>query len=460
MDEKTLIDNPDITKTKNIKIKKYLLIILLFLALFFAYTIINDIYAITYNSKFTAIDNSYKKIPATVIAENPLRKDALDFIEPRRDFIGKADELNKIIDNIDKCLDRKFDFDEHTKTRLWKQYSKLRQNLDELSAIPSSSAEKPDIKIPELFFTGEWQIFYISTLINRAKVSALMALIAIEKKDYGAALRIDAALMRLARAAAVANFNLPSLIGVMVQYETANFAAKGPARIYLECDDALLEPHMAAVKAALKSREESLRLFFNIRDAIRLESALMFAQLSVMRSFFYTAMKLLDLWYEKPEAFYKGFIAIIDSIPEEQYAKLTKAAKEYFSRCSEFDEPGLNRFLKIHPLFYKTKFPDFSVLTTNIAKMDALNRLATLGGFARVYHFENKSWPALERNEEFRTAAGKAAVDPADAGLMRSKQLPGGSICYYSIGPDGIDNGGDETEDVILIVNPPGLKTK
>ncbi len=463
MNTEPLSDHQKITNNKNIKIKilKYFLLLVLFFTLFFTGIFLMDIYAISFDSKFGNIDNYYIKIPATVIPENPLRKEASDFVKPRKDFTGKADELNKIIGNIDKCLDKKFDFDEHTKTRLWKNYSGLLQNLDLLSTKPPMAEEKPAIKIPELFFTGNLKIFNISTFILRVKMSAFLALIAIEKKDYPMALCIDAALMRLSRAVAVANFNQPGLLGVIFQYETARLAAKGPARVYLECNEALREhQNMVLVKAALKSRVESLPLFYNVRDALKLEAALIHARFSVIRSKFSTTMKILDLWYEKPEAFFNGLIKAIDEVPDEQGAKLTKTAKEYFRRYTEFGEPGLKRFLKIHPLFYQTGFPDFTKLITNSVKSDAHNRLTTLCGLARVYYYENGSWPALEQNGEFLAAAGKAAIDPADAGLMRSKRMPGGLFCYYSIGPDGIDNDGNENEDVVIFIKPPATKLK
>jgi hypothetical protein len=456
-------ENPNETESKFKKIKgklsRYFLIILILSALFFAVTFYFNVRRISDSDSMNIIMKAYNKIPATIIPKNPLFADSDKFVELRKDFIGKADQLNDVIKNIEKHLEGKFEFDEYTKDKIWKDYSKLLKNLEELAAKEPSAAEAVVPDIPGQFFTGGRDLFNYVTLINRVKISALLASIAIGKKDYQTALRIDLALTRIARAVAVAGYDLPTLIGVIIQYEVATIAGKGPAKVYLECDGALFDPHcLNAVKEALKVRAASIPFFFDIRDALRTENAWTTTLLSVMRTENPATMSILDLWYDKPESFFNGVTNAICSVPKGMGAALVKSAGAYYERLADIEKPGMMRWLKIHPHFSGTGFADYSKVTANSVKSEAFNRLITLGGLSRVFHLENGGWPDLIKDKEFLAAAGMAAVDPADGKTLRFARAPENAILYYSIGPDGEDNGGDEIKDVVLLVKPPAKK--
>ena len=457
-------ENPNTEENKFLKIRgkssKYFWAILILFALFFgAAALYYNVRRISDNSIMSEIFKEYIKIPATIIPKNPLCGDADKFIEPRKDFIGNADQLNAVIKNIEKHLEGKFDFDEYTKNKIWKDYSKLLKNLEELSAKAPSVSEAVVPDIPGRFFTGGRELFSYITLINRAKMSALLASTAIGRKDYQTALHIDLALTRIARAAAVAGYDLPTIFGIIIQYDVATIAGKGPARVYLECGEALIDPQsLAAVKEALKVRGASIPLFFDIRDALRMESAWSSALFSVMRENNPITMSILDMWYDRPENFFIGMTNAASSIPKGMGAALVKSVASYHELLTGGGKTSEYSRLKLHPHFSVTGFADYSKLTANIVKADAFNRLITLGGLSRIFYLENGGWPELDKNKGFIDAAGMAAIDPADGKTIRATNASPDAVSYYSIGPDGEDNGGDETRDVVLKVKRPEAK--
>lgn len=458
-------ENPNAGENKFLKTPGkssiYFWTILILFALFFsAAALYYNARRLADGSNMSDIIKAYNKIPATIIPKNPLCADADKFVEPRKDFIGNADQLNAVIKNIEKHLEGKFEFDEYTKDKIWKDYSKLLKNLEELSAKAPSAAEAVVPDIPVRFFTGGRQLFSYITLINRVKISALLALTAIDRKDYRTALHIDAALTRIARAAAVAGYDLPGLFGVIIQYDVMTIAGKEPARVYLECDGALQDPQsLAAVKEALKVRAASIPLFFAAGDGLRMENACSTALLSVTREQNPITMSILDLWYDKPENFFAGMTNAINTIPKGMGAALVKSMKSYHELFAGDDKPGMMRWVKIHPHFSMTGFPDyFSKIAAKSVKSEAVNRLITLGGLSRIFYIENGGWPELDKNKDFLAAAGMAAIDPADGKTIRAANASPDTVSYYSIGPDGEDNGGDETRDVVLTVKRPAAK--
>ncbi|HOT74769.1 MAG TPA: hypothetical protein PK467_03210 [Candidatus Wallbacteria bacterium] len=454
-------ENPIAEENKLLKIRgkssKYFWTILILLILFFiTAAFYYNVRKISDNRNMSDILKAYNKIPATIVPKNPLCGDADKFVEPRKDFIGTADQLNDVIKNIEKHLDGKFDFDEYAKEKIWKDYSKLLKNLEELSAKAPSVSEAVVPDIPGLFFTGGQELFSYITLINRAKISALLASTAIGRKDFHTALHIDLALTRIARAAAVASYDLPSPFGIFIQYDVATIAGKGPAKVYLECDEALIDPQsLAAVKEALKVRGASIPLFFDIRDALRMENAWSSAILSIIRSKNPLTMSILDMWYGRPENYYAGMTNAVSSIPKGMGAALVKSVASYHELIAGASEYSR---LKLHPHFSMMGFADYSKLTADAVKSEAFNRLITLGGLSRIYCLENGGWPELDKNKEFLAAAGMAALDPADGKTIRAINASQGAVSYYSIGPDGEDNGGDETRDVVITIKRPAAK--
>jgi len=446
---------------RSVKLLKYFFVFLIFFAVFFA------ILAYNIHHMVTGFMDSFRvltKIPATVIARHPLHDDADEFVKYRKDF-DTQDQKNAFMNDVEKSIDGKYAFDEAAQNGIWKKYSELRRNLEELAAKEPLATEAVSFDIPDKLFHGEMKLFFFPTLIDRAKISALMASIAIGRKQYYKAIAVDLGLIRVARAVAIATCDVPSLIGVLMQYQVAKLAEKGPAKIYLESDDAFRDPEtLAAIKKALKIRTDSIPLFYDIRVAMQVECAWSMALLSVIRAEYPFTMAVLDLWYEKPENFPAGIVKLIKPASMNGGAALLKSASDHLDRFIFKGKPSFwgeyTGNLNLHPLFSSFAFSNFPKLIADVVRSDASNRLVTLGALARVFYFENGKWPDLKNDKEFKVSAGMAAIDPADGNTMCFKQNADLTMSFYSVGPDGIDNGGDETDDVVIIVKPLQISVK
>jgi len=455
MDEKQNIEEKR-SGNKLVEFLKCFFVFLILFAIFFGVLAYNT-YQMT--TGFMDSFDALTKIPATVTARHSLHDDADEFIKYRKDFDGTQDQKNAFLNNVEKSIDGKYTFDEAGKNKIWKRYSELLTSLEKLAAKEPSATEAVIIDLPEKLFHGEMKLFFYPTLIERAKISSLLALIAIERKQYNTAITVDLGLMRIARAVAIATNDIPNLIGVLIQYRVAKLAEKGPAKIYLESDDALRDAKtLIAIKNALKIRTVSIPLFFDIRPAMQVECAWSLALLSVIRSRYPFTMAVLDLWYEKIENFPAAIMAAIKTVPKGEGAALLKSVSAHLDSFTFAGKPsilgGYTGNLNLHPLFLNFGFPNYPKLIAEIVKSDASNRLVTLGALARVFYFETGKWPDLKNDKEFKFSAGMAAIDPADGDAMRFRQNADSTMSFYSVGPDGIDNGGDDTNDVVLIVKP------
>ena len=195
-------------------------------------------------------------------------------------------------------------------------------------------------------------------------------------------------------------------------------------------------------------------------------------------------LNILNMWYGESCDFECTALYNLQVWKTAGYARLLEAIEELDAYYNEKYYSQLNSFKAIfafHPFIRRDC--QKSLLALEMKKQavkEAEYRLITLGGLARIFYTENKRWPDIEQyrnrldwrlyRKENRAAgfgsiqkadsaflglAGRAAIDPMDNRVMRSKVLADGSITYYSIGLNGRDAKGDPSENIILTVKRP-----
>ena len=94
----------------------------------------------------------------------------------------------------------------------------------------------------------------------------------------------------------------------------------------------------------------------------------------------------------------------------------------------------------------KTITPDYQLTRWNFARDEASNDLFLVALALRAYRLENNSYPENLKQLTPKYIA-KIPADPFGAGESLRYKTAGAEYSLYSIGPDGIDNGGRVIED-------------
>jgi hypothetical protein len=179
------------------------------------------------------------------------------------------------------------------------------------------------------------------------------------------------------------------------------------------------------------------------------------------------SIALLELYYGKFEPWAEIFSKDIEGIINEPWRSQIEAVKKKEARYStvyieksEYDENGekINKneyfqYLWKNPL--QGEIPVISNMFIDAAENDIRYRLTTLGGLARLYYFDHGKWPDILKDKGFKESAGETAVDSIVGAPIRSIVNADGSITFYSVGTNYIDDGGDENKDIIIKVKKP-----
>jgi len=408
---------------------------------------------------FSGFDSKKSGPDVGALPEHPLQKYIAGFLKCESYLPDDYDRKKSIIKNIEKAIDGKFEISAKKKANFVSANRDLRKIAFEMAEGEPDSAEVSVPDIPETFEVLFNLNYDYAGLHEKTKIMAILTRLALNDKDYISAMKFDLALMRLARASAVGQLNYPTLVGVLIQNVVLDRASRTPAETYLSHDELFADTAAVSfMRKALASRVSSLGLLFGLESAFRLEGHMIRAANAKRRKAFPWTMAFLDFFYGKAEGPILSYIGELTAAPRatfrEQFAVTKRFEERYYGLIGGSGPNAIFlRPLRVNPLM--THMPDFSGIFHDFASLETRGRLATLGGLARLFHFDNGRWPDLSKDKDFAASAGPAAVDPLDGAAMRFRANSDGTMTFYSVGVDCADNGGDKKKDLTINVKAP-----
>ncbi len=342
----------------------------------------------------------------------------------------------------------------------------------EISLIASGNFKwaKPLAKTPSYF--ESYNLGY-----EKANFSAVMMALAIENGDLSFAL--DAADAHLLYSKTLADCFMPATVPVRLNYLMPLIAEHKNTmnRLFL-AENACFHTSETIMKlaAALEKRVRFIDALPTFIDALKNECLIIKKAAANLPLREKITLGMMDLWYGDANEPYYELVRNIESSGKTDFASIADMTlaiyKKYprrnsFSRELAYSEEGIIPMLKFawfaintHPMATSSfaRIPSHMLFTVSIS--DAYFRLATLGGLARCFYYENGRWPDLSKDLEFTKKAGRSAVDPYTEKPMRVKHLADGSLSFYCHWKDGINSPAESktTEIEVTAVMPDVLK--